>query len=60
MARTVGIALAVALLAAGCGVRTTKPFTAKVYYRLSTDTQLIEFVCIDKDAQHYVGGAGNK
>jgi hypothetical protein len=38
----------------------TKPFTAKVYYRLSTDTQLIEFVCIDKDAQHYVGGAGNK
>ena len=34
----------------------TKPFTAKVYYRLSTDTQLIEFVCIDKDAKHYVGG----
>jgi hypothetical protein len=29
VARTVGIALAVALLAAGCGVRTTKPFTAK-------------------------------
>ena len=29
MARTCGIALAVALLAAGCGVRTTKPFTAK-------------------------------
>ncbi len=29
MARTtLGIALAVALLAAGCGVRTTKPFTA--------------------------------
>jgi hypothetical protein len=20
------------------------------------DTQLIEFVCIDKDAQHYLGG----
>lgn len=38
----------------------TKPFTAKVYYRLSTDTQLIEFVCIDKDAQHYVGGAAPK
>ncbi len=36
----------------------TKPFSAKVYYRLSPDTQLIEFVCIDKDAQHYVGGAG--
>ena len=29
MARTFGIALAVALLAAGCGVRTTKPFTAQ-------------------------------
>ena len=29
MARTFGIALAVALLAAGCGVRTSKPFTAK-------------------------------
>jgi hypothetical protein len=28
VARTFGIALAVALLAAGCGVRTTKPFTA--------------------------------
>jgi hypothetical protein len=26
---TLGIALAVALLAAGCGVRTSKPFTAK-------------------------------
>jgi hypothetical protein len=36
----------------------TKPFTAKVYNRIMTDTQLIEFVCIDKDAKHYVGGAG--
>ena len=34
----------------------TKPFTAKVYNRIMLDTQLIEFVCIDKDAQHYVGG----
>ena len=33
----------------------TKPFSAKMYYRLSTDTQLIEFVCLDKDASHYVG-----
>ena len=33
----------------------TKPFSARVNYRLSPDTQLIEFVCIDKDAQHYVG-----
>ena len=29
MRRIVGISLAVAFLAAGCGVRTTKPFTAK-------------------------------
>ncbi len=33
----------------------TKPFSATVRYRLSPDTQLIEFVCIDKDAQHYIG-----
>lgn len=33
----------------------TKPFTATFYYRLSADTQLIEFVCLDKDAVHYVG-----
>jgi hypothetical protein len=33
----------------------TQPFTAKVYYRFSPDTQLLEFVCLDKDAQHYVG-----
>jgi len=34
----------------------TKPFSATIGYRLSADTQLIEFVCIDKDAQHYAGG----
>src|SRR5204863_9541004 len=33
----------------------TKPFTARVNYRLNTENQLIEFVCIDKDATHYVG-----
>jgi hypothetical protein len=38
----------------------TKPFTARVNYRLNPDTQLIEFVCIDKDAQHYVGSASNQ
>ena len=36
----------------------TKPFTAKVYNRLAVDTQLIEFVCLDKDARHYVGATG--
>jgi hypothetical protein len=35
----------------------TRPFRAKVYNRLMPDSQLIEFVCIDKDAQHYVGAA---
>jgi len=38
----------------------TQPFTAKVFYRFSPDTQLIEFVCMDKDAQHYIGGAPAK
>ena len=38
----------------------TQPFTAKVYYRFSPDMQLIEFVCMDKDAQHYIGGASAK
>jgi hypothetical protein len=38
----------------------TQPFTAKVFYRFSPDTQLIEFVCIDKDAQHYIGGSAAK
>jgi hypothetical protein len=35
----------------------TKPFTAKLYWRLNPDTQLSEFVCIDKDAAHYVGAS---
>jgi len=36
----------------------TKPFTATINNHLLPDTQLIEFVCIDKSAQHYVGGQG--
>ena len=36
----------------------TRSFTAKLYWRLSPDTQPIEFVCIDKDAVHYVGADG--
>lgn len=36
----------------------TKPFNAKMFYRISVDTQLIEFVCIEKDAPHYVGASG--
>jgi hypothetical protein len=38
----------------------TKPFTATVNNRLLPDSQLIEFVCLDKSAQHYVGADGKK
>ena len=33
----------------------TKPFTVRVNHRLSRDSELIEFVCQDRDASHYVG-----
>jgi hypothetical protein len=33
----------------------TKPWTVKVNQRLLPDTELIEFICIDRDATHYVG-----
>jgi len=37
----------------------TKPFSLTVNYRISTDTQLIEFVCHNNvSAQHYVGASG--
>lgn len=36
----------------------TRPFSATINKRLSADTQLIEFVCRDKSAQHYVGASG--
>ena len=38
----------------------TKPFSALIHNRLAPDMQLSEFVCIDKDAEHYVGGDGKK
>ena len=38
----------------------TKPFSAKFYYRLSAETQLLEFFCLDKDAKHYVGAGPGK
>ena len=38
----------------------TKPFSARLNYRISPDTQLLEFVCLDKDATHYVGNATGK
>jgi hypothetical protein len=33
----------------------TKPFTVRVNHRLSPDTEMIEFICQDQDARHYVG-----
>jgi hypothetical protein len=34
----------------------TKPWTVKVNQRILPDTELIEFICQDRDATHYVGG----
>ena len=33
----------------------TKPWTVKVSQRILPDTELIEFICEDRDATHYVG-----
>lgn len=33
----------------------TKPFTVKVQQRIMLNTELIEFICEDRDATHYVG-----
>ena len=35
----------------------TKPFTVRLQQRLLPDTELIEFICEERDATHYVGGA---
>jgi hypothetical protein len=34
----------------------TQPFSAVIHNRIAPDLQLSEFVCIDKDAAHYLGG----
>jgi len=38
----------------------TKPWTVRVSHRLMPDTDLIEFVCEDRDAVHYVGKDAKK
>ena len=38
----------------------TKSFSAKLHWRFNADTQLSEFVCLDKDAAHYVGATPAK
>jgi hypothetical protein len=35
----------------------TKPWTVKLDQRIMVDAELIEFICEDRDATHYVGGA---
>ncbi len=36
----------------------TKPFTMRVNHRLMPDTELMEFVCEERDALHYVREKG--
>jgi hypothetical protein len=33
----------------------TRTFTVRVNQRIMADTELIEFICEDRDATHYVG-----
>ena len=38
----------------------TRPFTVRVNHQLMPDTELMEFVCQERDAKHYVGNDGKK
>ena len=38
----------------------TKPFTVRVNHQLMPDTELMEFVCEERDARHYVGNGATK
>jgi hypothetical protein len=38
----------------------TKPFTVRVNHQLMPDAALMEFVCEERDAGHYVGKDGKK
>ena len=38
----------------------TKPFTVRVNHQLMPDTELMEFVCQERDATHYVGKSASK
>jgi hypothetical protein len=38
----------------------TKPFTVRVNHQLMADTELMEFVCEERDAAHYVGKDAKK
>ena len=38
----------------------THPFTVRVNHQLMPDTELMEFVCEERDAKHYIGKAAKK
>lgn len=38
----------------------TKPFTVRVNHQLMPDTELMEFVCQERDANHYIGKGAAK
>jgi hypothetical protein len=38
----------------------TKPFTVRVNHQLMPDSSLMEFVCEERDAVHYVGKEAKK
>jgi hypothetical protein len=38
----------------------TKPFTVRVNHQLMSDTELMEFVCQERDATHYLGKGASK
>jgi hypothetical protein len=38
----------------------TRPFTVRVNHQLMPDTELMEFVCEERDAAHYVGTPAKK
>jgi len=38
----------------------TKPFTVRVNHQLMPDTELMEFVCQERDAAHYIGKDARK
>lgn len=38
----------------------TRPFTVRVNHQLMPDTELMEFVCQERDANHYVGKDGKR
>src|SRR5581483_704050 len=38
----------------------TKPFTVRVNHQLMPDTDLMEFVCEERDATHYIGKSAGK